>query len=107
MSTNYNASVIGTPYVRATNISIDYSENGIATVVVEQSQAVVLADGTVAEINPIAAISFVLDVHNNGSMSIPLVDPTSGANLGASTTLQSVMLGILGAIRQQQLIQNP
>jgi len=107
MATNYNSSNVGVIYVRCNKITIEYPDNGVPTVVAEQAKAVKLADGTVQEIDQINSIVFNLDMVNNATTAIPLVDPTTGANLGANTSLQSTMLAILAVLRQQQLLQNP
>jgi len=106
-TTNYNSSAVGVPYVRANNITIQYPENQIPTVTVAQELAVKLADNTIAHLGPFESITFTLDMVNNATAPVPLVDPTSGAALGPSTNLQSILLGILAIIRQQQNIQNP
>ncbi len=106
-NTNYNSTNVGVPYVRCNNIQLQYPENGIPHVLIDQALAVKLADGTVREIEQLQSLSFVLDLQNSPTTPIPLIDPTSGASLGANTTLQQVMLGILAVIRQQQLTQNP
>lgn len=103
---NYDSSQIGVPYIRSNGIVIHYSTSAQASVTVYQALAVKLADGTSTEIAPCPPITFNLDIPS-GTTAIPLVDPTTGANLGANTTLQQVMLGILAVIRQQQSIQNP
>ncbi len=105
--TNYNSTNVGVPYVRCNNVTISYPDNGVPSVTIQQASAVKLADGSVTEISQIQSISFTLDMINNGTVAIPLVDPTSGANLGANTNLQQIMLGILAVIRQQQITQNP
>ena len=106
-TTNYNSTNVGVPYVRCNNIQLQYPENGIPHVTIDQALAVKLADGTVREIQQLQSLSFVLDMANNATTPIPLIDPTSGASLGSSTNLQQLMLGILAAIRVQQLQQNP
>lgn len=103
---NYDSTNVGVPYIRANNIEIQYSANGIATVTVNQALAVKLADNSVTEIGQIQSISFILDMANNATTPVPLVDPSSGANLGANTTLQQTMLSILAVIRQHQIAQN-
>jgi hypothetical protein len=107
MATNYNSSSVGVPYVRANNINIQYDATGIPTVVISQATAIKLADGTVAEIQQIHSFAVTLDMVNNLTTPIALVDPTTGANLGANTNLEQVMLGILAVVRQQQLLNNP
>lgn len=107
MSTNYNSSVAGTPYVRVCNIIIQYPENGAPTVTLTQELAVVLVDGTVGSLGPFQSIVFNPDMINDATTPIPLVDPTTGADLGANTTLQQTMLSILAVVRKQQLSSNP
>jgi hypothetical protein len=106
-TTNYNSSAAGTPYVRANQILIEYPENGVPVVSITQELAVVLANGTVASLGPFQSIVFTPDMVNNLTTAIPVVDPTTGAATGATTNYQTIMLGILAAIRQQQLISNP
>jgi hypothetical protein len=106
-TTNYNSTNTGVPYVRANNITIQYPANGLPIVTISQANAVKLADGSIVEISAAPSISFPLDMVVNATTNIALVDPTSGANLGANTNLQSIMLGILAVIRQQQLLKNP
>lgn len=104
---NYNSSQVGVPYIRVNKLEIEYPATGIVSVKLSQSSAVKLADNSITEILPLAQISFELDMNVNGATPIPLVDPTTGAGLGASTDLNHIMIGILAAIRQQQVLQNP
>ena len=104
-TTNYNSASVGVPYVRVNNINIAYGEDGIPVVTMCQAVAVKLADGTVAEIEQIHDISATMNLAD--TTAIPLVDPTSGAALGTTTTLGQVMLQVLAAVRAQQLLQNP
>jgi len=106
-TTNYNSSQVGVPYVRCNNITIQYGDNQVPVVTVAQELAVLLANGSVIQIGTLPSLSFSLDMVHNATTPIPLVDPTTGNSLGANTTLQSLMLSILAAVRQQQLIQNP
>lgn len=113
MATNYNSSVTGTPYVRVCNVQIQYPDNGVPTVTLTQELAVKLIDGSIAQLSTFPSIVFNPDMANNATTPINLVDPTTGANLTdgngnpVTTTLQQVMLCILAAIRQQQLLSNP
>ncbi len=104
---NYDSSQVGVPYIRCNNIHVDYPDNGVPTIKVEQALAVKLADGSITEIAQMQSISFTLDMIGHATSPIPIVNPTTGGNLGMNTNLQQVMLGILAVIRQQQLIQNP
>jgi len=107
MSTNYNSSSVGVPYVRANNITIQNPPGSLPIVTISQSNAVKLADGSIVELGPAPSFSFALDLATNATTPIPLVDPTTGAALGANTTLQAIMIGMLAVIRQQQVIVNP
>ena len=106
MSTNYNSTAVGVPYIRACNITIQYPDSGIPTITIEQEKAVKLADNSIVRIGSIPSIEFSLNIADN-TTQIPLVDPTSGSNIGLNTTTQMTMLAVLAIIRQQQLLQNP
>jgi hypothetical protein len=107
MSMNYDASQVGVPYVRASRILISYPDNNqLPTAVIEQALCVKLADGNVRELEDIKAINVTLDFQSHGSDPIPLVNPTTGAALGADTSLNSVMVQILAVVRAQQVLQN-
>jgi hypothetical protein len=104
MTANYDASVVGVPYVRGTQVVINWPDQGGMPVgQVTQCIAVKLADGTVRNLETIAPLVIPLDLANHGSDAIPLVNPANGAALGANTSLNSVMLGVLAVIRQAQI----
>jgi hypothetical protein len=104
---NYVATEIGTPYVRANRIEIYYPDNGqLPHAVIHQTLAVKLADGTIRTLEELPSITATFDLAANGADPIPLVDPGTGQPLGPSTSLQSVMLGILAVVRQRQLAGN-
>lgn len=101
---NYDASQIGVPYVRAHRIVIEYPDAlGIPEATVEQSLAVKLADGAVRKLQDMESMVIRFDFAEHGGDPIPLVSPENGANLGANTTLNMVMLNILAVIRQAQI----
>lgn len=106
MPANYDSTNVGVPYIRVNNIAIQYPPNSLPVVFITQVNAVKLADGTIVELGAAEGLSFTVDMIGNANTPIPLVDPTSGAGLGADTTLQGIMLSILAVIRQQQLIYN-
>lgn len=104
---NYNSTDVGVPYVRADKITILWPDNGGSpSAEVEQSLAVKLADGSIRGLEPVQTLSVVFDFAAHGGDAIPLVDPTSGAALGQNTSLNMVMLQILAAVRQQQVLHN-
>ena len=107
-TTNYDASQVGVPYVRASRVLIDYPDkNATPRAVIEQVLVVKLADGTIRELEDLNSISITMDLVAHGSDPIPLVSPVNGATLGANTTLNTVMVQILAVIRASQLVQNP
>ena len=101
---NYDASKVGVPYIRAHKLVIHYPDNGnLPWVSIEQSLAVKLADGTVRRLEDVDALQSTFDLRADGDKLIPLVSPDTGLALGANTSLNNVMLGILAVVRQQQL----
>lgn len=103
MPQNYDSTEVGVPYVRSHEIRIFYPENNLApSVVIGQKMAVKLADGSIRSLEELTPINVTFDMAADGTTPIPLVDPTSGAPLGANTTLQQVMLGILAVVRREQ-----
>ena len=105
---NYDSSQVGVPYIRVNNIAVQYNTNHLPVVTIQQMLAVKLADGSFVEIGPapVPSFTFTIDLIDNGNTAIPLIDPTTGASLGANTTANQTMLAILAAIRAQQLVIN-
>ncbi len=111
MSTpNYNASQVGVPYVRAHRITINYPEpgRGIPWAVIDQSEAVKLADGSARRIGELPSLQRAFDLQTEGNTPIPLVSPDTGEPLVGPggpmyTTLTQVMLGILAVVRREQI----
>lgn len=102
---NYDASQVGVPYVRTHRIVINYPDNGqMPSVVIEQSLACKMADGSVRKLEDLESIFSSLDLQNDGSDPIPLVSPEDGSPLGPSTSLNMVMLGVLAVVRTKQLV---
>jgi hypothetical protein len=102
--TNYDASHVGVPYVRAHRIVIEYPDAiGIPEATVEQSLAVKLADGSVRKLQDLPAMTIQFDFADHGTDPIPLVSPEDASSLGADTTLNTAMLNILAVIRQAQI----
>ena len=98
---NYDASKIGLPYSRTHYIAIRYDIDGTAAVRCEQSLAVTLADGSTGVLSQLEPIEFTVDPKSEQPYSIP--NPVTGEPLGLDATPQSVFLGILAIIRNQQL----
>lgn len=103
MTTNYNPSQVGVPYVRAHKITINYPDNNLLpTVRIEQSLAVKLLDGTPRQIEVLLPIERQIDLPNAGNDPIPMVDPETGEPIGQNTSLNLTMLHILAVLRQEQ-----
>lgn len=101
---NYDASQVGVPYVRVHRIEIDYFDGGRdPQVVARQSMAVKLADSTVRKLEDIEAMQWTVPLNESGNDPVPLVSPETGELLGADTSLNQVMLGILAVLRQKQI----
>ena len=101
---NYDASQVGVPYARVHKITILYPDKGMPpSVSLEQSLAVKLADGKVQKIEDMPTLTAQLDMVGNASS--PIVHPDTGAPVGPSTNLQSVLLQILAVVRSIQIQQ--
>jgi len=112
MTTNYDATVVGGLRVVASRVLIDYPSTGIPVVTIVQTGAVTMSDGTCQYLalppNTPSSFSFSLDMVNNASTPIQEVDFATGAQLsGQFTTLETVLLGMLAIIRQEQATVNP
>lgn len=108
MSVNYDPSIIGLPYIRVTQLTINWNDRSAQikpTAVFKQQLAVTLADGSMRILEPLNDITTELDF-TNGNVPIPLVDPETAQSLGVSTTLNEAMLCVLALIRKTQLEQN-
>lgn len=105
---NFDASKMGVPFLRAHRITILYPDNNqMPEAVVEQSLAVLLADGTVRKLEDVEAIIIPLDLAAHGNDPVPLIHPTTGAALGPSTTMNNVVLQIFSVIRKAQMQKYP
>lgn len=101
---NYDASQVGVPYVRVHRVDINYPDSGLKpSATLHQSLAVKMADGKIRKLEDLPLIGVEFDFAANGSDPIPLVSPDTGAALGPTTTLNTVMLNILAVVRQAQL----
>ncbi len=106
MSSNFDSTQVGVPYVRGTQVVINWpdgAQQSKPVVTISQCTAVKLADGSVRNLDMIEPLVFTVDLIANGNDPIALVNPTTGANLGANTTANSTMLAMLAVIRQAQI----
>lgn len=101
---NYDASQVGVPYVRTHRVIINYPDGGrLPSATIEQCEAVKLADGTVRALGNLPSLDATFDLAEHGTDAIPLVIPENASHLGADTSLNMVMLGILAVVRSEQL----
>lgn len=106
MASNYNpSSGVGIPYKRAHRITIDWPDRGLVPHArIEQSLAVVLADGSIRQIEVIPPIHAALDLANEGDNQIQIVHPDTGEAIpGMTTTLNQAFLAVLAVVRKAQV----
>ena len=106
MTSNYNASTVGVPYVRVSTLIVNWPDalGGAPSANIQQNMAVVLADGTVRNLESIPPIVTELDFSNNGNTPIQVVDPVTGdAIAGTFTTLNETFAQVVAVIRQYQI----
>ena len=106
MSTNYDPSQVGVPYVRVNHLEITWPDSAVPNTLpiatMKQSLAVKLADGSIRTLEKLLDISTPLDF-SKGNDPIPLVNPEDASYLGMDTSLNQAMLAVLAVIRQAQI----
>ena len=106
MAANFDASQVGVPYIRGTQVVVNWpdgADRNKPVISVTQCTAVKLADGSVRNLDVLPPLVFTADLTAHGNDPVPIVDPATGAALGPNTTLNSVMVQMLAIIRQQQI----
>jgi hypothetical protein len=104
MSANYNGSQIGVPYVRTSQLVIDWPDNNKkprASIV--QCTAVKLADGTIRELDKLPQVDVELDFAVDGNTPVPMISPEDASPLGADTTLNQAFVAVLAIVHDRQL----
>ena len=99
---NFDSTVVGEPYSRIEKIEIDYVASMTANVSFTEQEHVQLADGTHRPIGGENVIKFSV-LPQDMSKTVPLLDSSTGTELGASMSYGQVMLGILAVIRAKQV----
>jgi len=101
---NYDSTEIGTPFVRVRDLRITYPAANTATIVCTEEEAVRLAGGAIRSLGDIGLFSFDV-MPQDMQMMVPLVDPATGQALPGNPSMSylQIMLGILAAVRAQQL----
>ena len=102
---NYDGSQVGVPYVRCPKITINDPPGALPSVVIEQAEAVRLADGSVRLLGPLTSITAEFNFALHALDPIPLINPENDTPLGPSTNLQNVFLAVLAVVRSLQLAQ--
>ena len=101
---NYDSSAVGVPYTRVRDIRISYPAPNTARVVCTEETAVKMADGSVRSLADAGYLTFQV-APQDMLTQVALVDPTTGQPLPGDpqVSYQQVMLGILAAVRAQQI----
>jgi hypothetical protein len=120
MTTNYDASQPGVPYVRASRIDINYppASEGMPYARIEQREAVVLADLSVRQLGPLPTLEAtfnltdqtllpLVDPETGGALPAPVISALSGMVASGNVNLQFVMLCLLAVVRREQIAQQP
>ena len=102
MASNYDSSQPGVLYSRIPRIVIEYPIGQPPTAYIEQTQSVMLNDGSVVNAGPLPPINVTIDPTQMATTNINLVDLNTGATTG-TTTVMAVLLGILAVARDAQL----
>jgi hypothetical protein len=108
MTTSYDTTVVGVARCLITDININYPATGVPSVVINQTQAVTMADGSTQLLQPLGSISATLDPIANGNTPVQMVDFHTGLAIpGQFTTLNEVMIKVLAIARSIQVVTNP
>jgi len=103
MTRNYQANIVGRPYVRVDEINIKYNKPDEAFVTFNEVEAILTDTGQVLKIRDIGKVSMTINPWDM-DVDLQIVHPASAAAIpGMMTSYQNVMLGILAAIRKNQL----
>lgn len=106
MPRNYDASSVGTPYIRVPLIEIRYPNPLTANVRILEAEAIKLADNSIRELQQLGQHEWTIGPADMGHV-LQLVHPDTGANIpGATMTRQQLMLGLLAEIRYQQNLKD-
>lgn len=101
MTAAFDTTVPGQTFSRVQSLHIRYTAPMTAQAVVELQDHVPLTDGTFAPIGSVEALVINIKPEDMDA-SVPLLDPGTGAPLGAEMTIGQVFLGILAVIRSRQ-----
>lgn len=97
---NYDASQVGVPYVRYGEVKISNPPGAMPSVVAEKFLAVKLADGSVRTLETLAPLNITLDLLNDATSPVPMINPENDTALGADATIQGAQLSIYAILRK-------
>jgi hypothetical protein len=97
--------VPGRPFVRAKQIIIDYPAPATAHIRVTEELAILTDAGVVEPIRDIRDIRFTINP-SDMSTALTLVHPSTTLPLGPTMTYEQLMLGLLAAVRKEQLARD-
>lgn len=104
---HYDSTQVGVPFVRVRDLRITYPAANTASIVCTEEEAVRLTGDAIRSFGDIGSLTFnVLPQHMQ--MLVPLVDPATGQALPGNPSMSylQIMLGILAAVRAQQLLRD-
>lgn len=99
---NFDATQVGVPYPRVDRVEITYPKPLHAEIILHQSLAVKLADGSIVQLKKLDTLKIEL-APEDMPVPYPLVHPDTGASLGQNGTAMQCYLLMLGLIRKKQL----
>lgn len=102
MTTRNYTVALGKPFVRASQLILDYVAPNTANVRVSEELAVLTDTGTIEHIRDLGDTRFTINPSDMPT-ALPLVHPATGQPLGPSMTYEQLMLGLLAAVRKNQL----
>lgn len=104
---HYDSTEVGDPFVRVRDLRITYPAANTASIVCTEEEAVRLANGAIRSLGDIGSFSFDVMPQDMQTL-VPLVDPSTGQALpgNPSVSYLQIMLGILAAVRAQQLLRD-
>lgn len=93
---------LGKPFVRVSQIIIDYPAPNVANIRMNEELAILTDTGTVEKLRDLGDVRFTIDPSDKVT-ELPLVHPATTEALGPTMTYEHLMLGLLAAVRKNQL----
>jgi hypothetical protein len=102
MTTRNYTVALGKPFVRVSQLIIDYPAPSTAHVRMSEELAILTDTGTIEKIRDLGDTRFVIGPGDMAT-SLTLVHPATAQPLGPTMTYEQLMLGLLAAVRKNQL----